>query len=83
LETIREYGEERLADHGETEATHRRHVEHYIDLARGLFEDANGPSQLEAIRRVDAEHENLLAAMAYAVELHDVDLALGLDLLVA
>jgi hypothetical protein len=78
LETIREYGEERLADQGETEAAHRRHVEHYFDLARGLFREANGPGQLEAIRRVDAEHDNLLAAMAYAVDLHDVGLALGL-----
>jgi hypothetical protein len=67
-----------LADQGQTEAAHRRHAEHYIDLARGLFVDANGPGQLEAIRRVDAEHDNLLAAMAYAVDLHDIDLALGL-----
>ena len=34
LETIREYGEERLADRGETDTVRFRHADYYRDFAR-------------------------------------------------
>ena len=33
LETIREYGEERLVEHGETDALRDRHARYYADYA--------------------------------------------------
>ena len=36
LETIREYGEERLVEHDETETVRFRHAEFYRDFARGF-----------------------------------------------
>jgi len=78
LETIREYGEERLAEHGETDAVRRRHAEHYDAYARRLYEKARGPEEPEALRLLGAERENLLAAMASAVDSGDVDVALRL-----
>ena len=71
LETIREYGEERLAEHGETEVLRRRHAEHYLDLARRLFEEAAGPGEVDAARRLRAEEDNLLAAMTNAIDTRD------------
>jgi predicted ATPase len=78
LETIREYGQERLAQHGESNAVRRRHAEHYCTCARRLYEMFASPQQLEAVRLLRAEHPNLIAAMAFAVDSGDIDLALRL-----
>jgi hypothetical protein len=78
LETIREYGEERLAEHDETETLRSRHAEYYRDFARVAYSDMVGPHQLEAGRRFAAEHENVLSAMSFAVDRGEVDLALEL-----
>ncbi len=78
LETIREYGEERLAETGETEVLRAQHAEYFCQLALDLFEELYGPHQIEASRRLAAEHENLLAAMNHAIDTDNVDLALRL-----
>jgi predicted ATPase/class 3 adenylate cyclase len=78
LETIREYGEERLAEHGETETLRSRHAAYYRDFARVVNGELRGPHQVEAGRRFAAEHENLLSAMSFAVDRGDVDVALEL-----
>jgi predicted ATPase/class 3 adenylate cyclase len=78
LETIREYGEERLAELDETDTLRDRHAEHYADFAGVNSERLRGPDQLEALRRLAAELENLLAAMNHAIDSQNVDLALRL-----
>jgi predicted ATPase len=78
LETIREYSEDRLAQHGETKVVRRRHAERYYAYSRMLCELFVGPQQPEAMRLLRAEHQNLVAAMAYAVDDGDPDLALRL-----
>jgi predicted ATPase/class 3 adenylate cyclase len=76
LETIREYGEDRLAEYGETELLRRRHAEYYCQLEAGLADGLEGPDQLDAHRRLAAEADNLLAAVNYAIDTADTDLAL-------
>jgi predicted ATPase/class 3 adenylate cyclase len=78
LETIREYGEERLNEHQETDPVRRRHAEYYVMLADAVSSQIHGPQQIEVGRRLGAEHENLLAAMNFAVDTNDADLALRL-----
>jgi len=78
LETIRQYGEERLDEHGETAALRRRHAQYYAGLAAKLFERFLGPGQVEAVTRFAAEQENLLTAMGWAIDTADVDLAFRL-----
>ncbi len=78
LETIREYGEERLAEHDETDVLRNRHAEFYCEFGRVVGPELEGPRQIEASRRVAAEQENLLAAMNHAIDTDDVDLALRL-----
>jgi predicted ATPase/class 3 adenylate cyclase len=78
LETIREYGEERLAEHDETEDLRTRHAEYYTDFAGRVSEEILGPHQIEAGRRLIAEQDNLLTAMNYAIDTDNVDLALRL-----
>jgi predicted ATPase/class 3 adenylate cyclase len=78
LETIREYGEERLAENDEPMRMRDRHAEHYAESARVLSEELTGPRQIEAGKRLGAETENLQAAMNHAIDSDNVDLALRL-----
>jgi predicted ATPase len=78
LETIRQYGEERLDEWGETALLRRRHAEYYAAHAAALGELMLGPDQTEAGPRLAAEQENLLRAMNTAIDTGDVDLAFRL-----
>jgi hypothetical protein len=78
LETIRQYGEERLDEHGETAELLRRHAEYYAGLAASLGERMVGPGQVESVTRLAAEQENVVRAMSTAIDTSDVDLAFGL-----
>jgi hypothetical protein len=78
LETIREYGEQRLAEIGETELLRATHAEYFCQLAHDLQGDLFGPRQATAARRLVAEEENMLAAVNHAIDTDNVDLALRL-----
>jgi predicted ATPase len=78
LETIREYGEDRLSDYGETDQLRRGHAGYYCQLATVLGERLEGPEQLDAARQLAAERDNLLAAVNYAIDMGDTGLALRL-----
>ncbi|GAV42250.1 winged helix-turn-helix domain-containing protein [Streptomyces acidiscabies] len=60
LETIREYGRERLADSGELR---RRHRDFFLALAQRIDRNWYGPGQEENLALLRAEHTNLLAAL--------------------
>jgi len=78
LETIRQYGEERLAEAGDTEALRVRHARYYAGHAAEVTSHIYGPGQLEWGARLARDRDNLLAAMAYALDTQNVDLAFGL-----
>ena len=78
LETIREYAEERLAEHHETETLRHRHADYYLDFLAARVEELLGPDQFRATRRLKAESENFQLAMSWAVDTANVDLALAL-----
>ena len=78
LEPIREYALERLAEAGESDTVRQRHNAYYLALAEQaapavlpLFEEA-------AWGQVEAEHENVLAALRWAVGRGDGDVSLRL-----
>jgi len=75
LETIRQYGEDRL-DAEEADALRARHGEHYAQLAEGFFRHASGPEQLGWARRVAADGENLVSAMNWAIDTDNADIGL-------
>ena len=78
LETIRQYGEERLAEHSETDALRTRHCDHYTDFARTVSEGVFGPRQLDCAARLAREHANLVTAMAFALATADLERAMRL-----
>ncbi|MFK0156652.1 ATP-binding protein [Streptomyces sp. NPDC090499] len=64
LETIRQYGRERLAESGEEERLLRRHRDFFIALAERVDKHWFGVGQVESLARLRAEHGNLLAALS-------------------
>jgi hypothetical protein len=78
LETIRQYGDERLDEFAETASLRRQHAEYYVTLGVALRDQLLGPQQLEAATRFNAEQENFSSAMNWAVDTDDVDLAFRL-----
>jgi predicted ATPase/DNA-binding SARP family transcriptional activator len=77
LETIRAFGAGKLAEAGETERVHRAHAEYFLRFAEEADPMLRTAAQLEWLDRIDAEYDNLLAALRWATE-HDVALALRL-----
>ncbi|QYC42268.1 Putative HTH-type transcriptional regulator [Nonomuraea coxensis DSM 45129] len=78
LETIREYGLERLADAGRLAEARARHAAHYRDLAERAEPRLRGPDQLAWIGRLLADHDNILTALRHAAGTGDADTALRL-----
>ena len=72
LETLRQYGEERLADRGETTVLRDRHLTHFIDVAERTLQMWSSPRQFEADDRFDQDWDNLRAALHWAVTTDDV-----------
>jgi predicted ATPase/class 3 adenylate cyclase/DNA-binding XRE family transcriptional regulator len=68
LETIREYALERLAARGEGEVLRERHFAHYLALAEAAEPHLHGAEQIVWAERLEVEHDNLRAALAWAHE---------------
>src|SRR5207244_7869003 len=77
-ETIREFASERLAEGGKTEETKCRHAEYYVALAERAEPALQSPHQLEGLDRLEPEHDNLRAALAWSLERGDATTALRL-----
>jgi predicted ATPase/class 3 adenylate cyclase len=78
LETIREYATERLEESGEAEALRRPHAEHFLGLAEEAEPELRGPHQLERFEMLEGEHDNLRAALSWAIAGGGADTALRL-----
>jgi len=68
LETIRAYARERLEASGELEGVRRAHAEYYLALAEGAEARLRGPEQGRWLARLDLEHDNQRAALAWSVD---------------
>jgi tetratricopeptide (TPR) repeat protein len=78
LEIVREYALERLSTSSEGGELRRRHLAHFVAFAEQAEEELAGADQIEWLARVEREHDNLRAALAYALEAGDALSALRL-----
>ena len=68
LETIRQYGHERLAEAGEVGDAHGRLRRHCLELLRRAAAEEEGPDQQVWLMRVRREFDNIRAALNTAYE---------------
>jgi predicted ATPase len=73
LETIRQYGEERLAMTGNAAEVSRAHLAWCTSFAADVGEQLRGPEDTTAIVRMHAELDNLRSALQYAVANNDLE----------
>ena len=67
LETVREYALARLEEvSAETETTRARHLAYFLSLAEGGRSALTTPEAFQSLDRLESEHENLDAALAWA-----------------
>ena len=80
LETIREYARERLDGLPGAAGLRRRHAEHFLALAEQAEPHLTGPEAPGWLERLEVEHDNLRAALAWtaeAPERHELELRLA------
>jgi predicted ATPase/DNA-binding SARP family transcriptional activator len=73
LETLREYGSERLREDGALERTRRCHARYYRDLVEALEPTLRTAAQLPALQQLERERDNILAALRFSVDEGDAD----------
>jgi predicted ATPase/class 3 adenylate cyclase len=78
LETVQEYAREKLEESGEAEEVKRRHAEYFLALAEQADPELKGPDQLEWLQRLETEHDNMRAALRWALQRAETELALRL-----
>ncbi|MGC1213311.1 MAG: BTAD domain-containing putative transcriptional regulator, partial [Micromonospora sp.] len=75
LETIREYGLDRLVEAGEADQLRRSHAAEFLALAERADPELRGPDQLRWLARLGAEQDNTHTALRWAIGTGDVGTA--------
>jgi predicted ATPase/DNA-binding SARP family transcriptional activator len=78
LETIREYGTEKLAGRGEVGEVRRRHAEYYSDLMKEAAPHFLTRDQLTWLKAAEADRDNIRAALHYWCDTQDAARAIAL-----
>jgi predicted ATPase/DNA-binding XRE family transcriptional regulator len=81
LETIREYAAQRLGSGGEAEEMHRAHARYYLALAEAVQPEASTHSLTGWLAVLEREHDNLRAALRWAIRTRDVNFGTRLSLM--
>jgi predicted ATPase/DNA-binding CsgD family transcriptional regulator/Tfp pilus assembly protein PilF len=66
LDTIRQYAGDRLVESGETNAIRTRHLRYFAALADRAQPQLEGPGLFEWLEVLDAEHDNVRAALEWS-----------------
>ena len=67
LETVRQYGRDKLMESGEGGVLCERHLEWYLDLAEQAEPELGGLDQVMWLERLEVEHDNLRAALEWSL----------------
>ena len=78
LETVREYAMERLEISGEAGTIRQAHAGFYLALLEAVQDRLHSPDGPATLDRLEAEHDNLRAALTWATEEGKVEIALKL-----
>lgn len=76
LETIRQYGGEKLDESADDRVTRDRHRDYYLRIAEEAEPRLQGTEQSEWLARLEADHDNLRAALRWSLDRGDVERSL-------
>jgi predicted ATPase/DNA-binding CsgD family transcriptional regulator len=68
LETVRQYGQGKLQESGEIAEVRRHHANFFLQLAEQVEPKINGRDRRAWLARLEVEHDNLRAALAWSRE---------------
>ena len=71
LETVRQYGEQKLTESGEAPRVKRQHAAYYAGLAEEWEPRIDTRERRAVLARLDVEHDNLRVALRLAAETGD------------
>src|SRR5262249_39088985 len=77
-ELVRQYAAERLQVFGENTTTQHRHLEYFIELSRKAYPHYYNVDETVWLDRLDIEHDNLRAALGWALESGELEAGLQL-----
>ena len=75
LETLRQFALAKLTDAGAGEEWRRRHAEFFAQLADEAFDGTRGSDQVGWLERLELDHDNIRAALTWAIEAEEFELA--------
>jgi len=78
LESIREFGRERLDTTGEGSQVHKRHAMWCLSFANSAADELKGRDQTTWLDQLELEHDNARASLRWCAETAEVDLQLSL-----
>ena len=67
LETVRQYARERLNETGAADVTRQAHRNWYLRFAERAEAGLRGPDHADWVRRLEADHDNLRAALEWSI----------------
>jgi predicted ATPase/DNA-binding SARP family transcriptional activator len=67
LETLRQYGQEKLVQAGEEPALRKRHQQWYLALAEGITPDTRDQQETAWLGYLEKEHNNLRSALEWSL----------------
>jgi predicted ATPase/DNA-binding CsgD family transcriptional regulator len=73
LETIRQYAWHKLEASGETASLRSRHLDWYLDIAEASETELLAEGQRLWLDRLEAEHDNLRAALAWGIHIGEAE----------
>lgn len=73
LETMRQYGREKLQQANEVEFVRSRHCRWCVRFVERAGPDPGGLQQIEWIQRFDLEHDNIRTALAWSLEMGEAE----------
>ena len=78
LETIHEYTREKLGQSAEAEKIKRAHAQYFLTLAEEAYPELKGANQRDWLESLEAEHDNMRAALTWALERKEAAVAIRL-----
>ena len=76
LATLQEYAAERLEERGEKEAERRRHALAFLSVVESSEGRLTGPEGRELLDRLELDHDNIRAALDWAIETGEAEIAM-------